>query len=120
MIALIRCLEEENKNLVQEIPRFNIVVSNSYEALEDLCRGSENEFTRVEKKEEKPGTGLLGGVEGSQPPPPGSCSVLIAGANDIGASRSSTSNWKTRSPCAPVKLGINSALSPQPLPLPPY
>ncbi|XP_046666573.1 protein argonaute-2-like [Homalodisca vitripennis] len=49
--------------------------------------GSENEFTRVEKKEEKPGTGLLGGVEGSQPPPPGSCSVLIAGANDIGASR---------------------------------
>ncbi|KAG8247822.1 hypothetical protein J6590_098229 [Homalodisca vitripennis] len=38
----------------------------------------------------KPGAGLLGVVEGSQPPPPGSCSVLIAGANDIGAGRSST------------------------------
>ncbi|KAG8316101.1 hypothetical protein J6590_058851 [Homalodisca vitripennis] len=38
----------------------------------------------------KPGARLLGVVEGSQPPPPGSCSVLIAGANDIGAGRSST------------------------------
>ncbi|KAG8276196.1 hypothetical protein J6590_070847 [Homalodisca vitripennis] len=38
----------------------------------------------------KPGARLLGVVEGSQPPPPGSCRVLIAGANDIGAGQSST------------------------------
>ncbi|KAG8242688.1 hypothetical protein J6590_061268 [Homalodisca vitripennis] len=38
----------------------------------------------------KPGASLLGVVEGSQPPPPGSCSVLIAEANYIGAGRSST------------------------------
>ncbi|KAG8331622.1 hypothetical protein J6590_037083 [Homalodisca vitripennis] len=53
MIASIRCLEEENKTLVQEIPRSNIVVSNNYEALEDLSEGSENGFTRVEKKKKR-------------------------------------------------------------------
>ncbi|KAG8296969.1 hypothetical protein J6590_045811 [Homalodisca vitripennis] len=38
----------------------------------------------------KPGAELLGVVEGGQPPLPGSCYVLIAGANDVGAGESST------------------------------
>ncbi|KAG8309088.1 hypothetical protein J6590_094322 [Homalodisca vitripennis] len=37
----------------------------------------------------KPGAGLLGVVEGGQSPLPGSCCVLIAGANDVGAGESS-------------------------------
>ncbi|KAG8304865.1 hypothetical protein J6590_084237 [Homalodisca vitripennis] len=37
----------------------------------------------------KPGDGLLGVVEGGQSPLPGSCCVLIAGANDVGAGESS-------------------------------
>ncbi|KAG8243825.1 hypothetical protein J6590_036992 [Homalodisca vitripennis] len=38
----------------------------------------------------KPGAGLLGVVGGGQPPLPGNCYVLIAGANDVGAGESST------------------------------
>ncbi|KAG8307513.1 hypothetical protein J6590_018386 [Homalodisca vitripennis] len=38
----------------------------------------------------KPGAGLLGVVRGGQPPLPGNCYVLIAGANDVGAGESST------------------------------
>ncbi|KAG8315018.1 hypothetical protein J6590_079602 [Homalodisca vitripennis] len=38
----------------------------------------------------KPGAGLFGVVGGGQPPLPGNCYVLIAGANDVGAGESST------------------------------
>ncbi|KAG8301072.1 hypothetical protein J6590_061498 [Homalodisca vitripennis] len=50
MIASIRYLEEENKTLVQEITRSNIVVSNNYEALEDLGKKKR----RRKKKTRKP------------------------------------------------------------------
>ncbi|KAG8267020.1 hypothetical protein J6590_059803 [Homalodisca vitripennis] len=60
----------------------------------------------------KPGAGQLGVVEGGQPPLPGSCCVLIAGANDIGAGESSTIFEH-------LEQQIIVAISPRPLHRPP-
>ncbi|KAG8309415.1 hypothetical protein J6590_086332 [Homalodisca vitripennis] len=71
----------------------------------------------------KPGAGLLGVVEGGQPPLPGTCNVLIASANDVGAGESSITFEHLEQQIivrtSTAKVVVSTAISPRPLHRPP-